>query len=77
MRQRKLLVRIRNHVKFIEFKDVFNLKEILELPMTPPVWKRAGVPKYLTDSEIDNFFRHMINQIQPDASDFHHLHYLL
>ncbi|WP_171046263.1 tyrosine-type recombinase/integrase [Lentibacillus cibarius] len=54
--KKTMIVRIRSYAKFLEFRDGFNLEEILNLPMTPPVWKQARISKHLTDSEIDTLF---------------------
>lgn len=52
--KKTMIGRIRSYVRFLEFKDGLNFDEILKLPLTSPVWKRASVSKYLTDSEIDD-----------------------
>ncbi len=54
--KKTIITRIRSYVRFLQFKDGLKLEEILQLPMTPPVWKRAGIPKYLTESEINDLF---------------------
>lgn len=54
--KKTIIVRIRSYLRFLEFTDGFQSEEILKLPMTSPVWKRAGIPKYLTDTEIDHLF---------------------
>lgn len=52
--KKTLIGRLRSYVKFLEFMDGLNFEEILKLPLTSPVWKRASVSKYLTNSEIDD-----------------------
>lgn len=54
--KKSMITRIRSYIRFLEFKDGFKSEEILKLPMSSPVWKRANVSKYLTDSEIDALF---------------------
>lgn len=54
--KKTIIVRIRSYLRFLEFTDGFQSEEILKLPMTSPVWKRAGIPKHLTDTEINNLF---------------------
>ena len=54
--KKTIIVRIRSYIRFLEFADGFQSEEILKLPMTSPVWKRAGIPKYLTYSESDRLF---------------------
>lgn len=54
--KKTIVGRIRNYVKFLDFTYGYQLEEILKLPMTPPVWKKASVPNYLTDSELNKFF---------------------
>ncbi|WP_459930617.1 tyrosine-type recombinase/integrase [Desulfosporosinus burensis] len=53
--RKTILVRIRNYLRFLEFEDGFNADEILKLPMTPPVWKRMQVPKYLSAEDKETF----------------------
>ena len=50
--KKTIIVRIRSYIKFLQFADGYNAEEIIKLPMTSAVWKKAGVPKYLTESEI-------------------------
>lgn len=54
--KKTMITRIKSYVRFLEFSDGFKSEEILKLPMTSPVWKRTGVAKYLTDSELDRLF---------------------
>lgn len=54
--KKTLIVRIRSYVRFLAFTDGFQTEEILKLPMTSPVWKRAELAKYLTDEELDRLF---------------------
>lgn len=54
--KKSMIVRIRSYIKFLQATDGFQSEEILKLPMTSPVWKRASIPKYLTSSEIDRLF---------------------
>ena len=54
--KKTIICRIRNYIRFLEFADGFQSDEILKLPMTSPVWRRAGIPKYLTYSELDRLF---------------------
>lgn len=54
--KKTLIVRIRSYFRFLAFKDGFQSEEILKLPMTTPVWKRAGLAKYLTDAELERLF---------------------
>jgi site-specific recombinase XerD len=54
--KKTLIVRIRSYVRFLAFTDGFQSGEILKLPMTTPVWKRAELAKYLTDEELDRLF---------------------
>jgi len=54
--KKTIITRIRSYIKFLQFSDGLKLEEILQLPMTSPVWKRSSIPKYLTESEIDNLF---------------------
>lgn len=51
--KKTIIVRIRSYLKFLEYNDNLNFDEILKLPMTPPVWKKADIPKYLTEIEMD------------------------
>jgi len=51
--KKTIIVRIRSYLKFLEYSDNLNFDEILKLPMTPPVWKKADIPKYLTETEMD------------------------
>lgn len=50
--KKTIICRIRSYIRFLEFADGFNSDEILKLPMTSPVWNKAGIPKYLKHSEI-------------------------
>lgn len=50
--KKTIIVRIRSYLKFLEYSDNLNFDEILKLPMTPPVWKKASIPKYLTETEM-------------------------
>lgn len=52
--KKTLISRIRSYVRFLEFKDGLDFDKLLKLPLTSPVWKRASVSKYLTDSEMDD-----------------------
>ena len=54
--KKTILVRIRSYVRFIQFTDGIELKEISHLPLIPPVWKRASMPKYLNPAELKQFF---------------------
>lgn len=54
--KKSMIVRLRSYIKFLQFTDGFQSEEILKLPMTSPVWKRASLPKCLTSSEIDSLF---------------------
>lgn len=54
--KKTIIVRIRSYIRFLEFSYGFKSEEILKLPMTPPVWKRSGLPKYLTNLELDRLF---------------------
>jgi len=54
--KKTMIVRIRSYVRFLEFTDGFQSEEILKLPMTSPVWKRAGLAQYLTEAELDRLF---------------------
>lgn len=54
--KKTIIVRIRSYVRFLEFADGFPSEEILKLPMTSPVWKRAGLAKHLTDTEVYRLF---------------------
>lgn len=54
--KKSMISRIRSYIRFLEFKDGFKSEEILKLPMSSPVWKRASISKYLTDSETDALF---------------------
>ncbi len=51
-----MIARIRSYVRFLEFTDGLKFEVILKLPMNPPVWKKAGISKYLTDLETDALF---------------------
>lgn len=51
--KKTMISRIRSYFRFLEFKDGLNFGEILNLPLTSPVWKRTSVSKYLTNLEID------------------------
>lgn len=62
--KKSMISRIRSYIRFLEFKDGFKSEEILKLPMSSPVWKRASVSKYLTDSETDALFS-SYNQSNP------------
>lgn len=62
--KKTIIVRIRSYLKFLEFNDGVKFDEILKLPMTSPVWKQAGVSKYLTDSET-NALLSSYNQSNP------------
>lgn len=52
--KKTMIGRIRSYVRFLEFKDGLNFERILKIPLTSPVWKRASVSKYLTETEIDD-----------------------
>lgn len=54
--KKSIIVRIRSYIRFLEFTYGFQADEILKLPMTSPVWKRSGVPKYLTCEELTRLF---------------------
>lgn len=54
--KKTIVARIRCYVRFLEFTDGFHSEEILKLPMTTPVWQRAGLPKYLSNSELECLF---------------------
>ena len=54
--KKTIIARIRSYIRFLEFSDGFKSEQILKLPMTSPVWKRAGLPKYLTDLELGRLF---------------------
>lgn len=54
--KKTIITRIRNYIKFLQFSDGLEIENILQLPMSPPVWKRSSIPKYLTELEIDNLF---------------------
>ncbi|WP_341533982.1 tyrosine-type recombinase/integrase [Sporosalibacterium faouarense] len=54
--KKTIIVRIRSYIRFLEFSDGFKSEAILKLPMTSPVWKRASLPKYLSDTELDRLF---------------------
>jgi site-specific recombinase XerD len=54
--KKTLIVRIRSYIRFLAFTDGFQSEEILKLPMTSPVWKRAGLANYLSDEELDSLF---------------------
>lgn len=54
--KKSIIVRIRSYIRFLEFADGFQSDEILKLPMTSPVWKRSGIPKYLTCEELTRLF---------------------
>lgn len=54
--KKSIIVRIRSYIRFLEFTDGFQSEEILKLPMTSPVWKRSGIPKYLTGEELTRLF---------------------
>lgn len=62
--RKTIISRIRNYIRFLEFADGFQSDEILKLPMTSPVWRRAGIPKYLTNLELDRLFS-AYNQANP------------
>ncbi|WP_058305991.1 tyrosine-type recombinase/integrase [Gracilibacillus massiliensis] len=51
--RKTIIVRIRSYVRFLEFNDGVKFDKILKLPMTSPVWKQAGISKYLTDLETN------------------------
>lgn len=54
--KKTMITRIRSYIRFLEFTDGLKFEDILKLPMTPPVCKKAGISKYLTDSETDALF---------------------
>lgn len=54
--RKTMVTRIRTYLKFLEFDDDFHSDEILKLPMTAPVWKQAGLPKYLSEDDLDKLF---------------------
>ena len=50
--KKTIVTRIRSYVRFLGFTDGFHSEEILKLPMTSPVWKRAGLSKTLNQYRI-------------------------
>ncbi len=54
--KRTMLTRIRSYLRFLEFEYGFHMDQVLRLPMTAPVWKQAGLPKYLSEDELDQLF---------------------
>ncbi len=54
--KKTMIGRIRSYVRFLQFRDGFQSEEVMKLPMTTPVWKRAGLAKYLTATELDRLF---------------------
>ena len=61
-----MLTRIRSYLRFLEFEDGFYMDEILRLPLTSPVWKQAGLPKYLSEDELDQLFA-AYNRTKPNG----------
>lgn len=68
--KKSMITRIRSYIRFLEFKDGFKSEEILKLPMSSPVWKRANVSKCLTDSEIEALFSSYNQSNQTGIRDY-------
>jgi site-specific recombinase XerD len=64
--KRTMLTRIRSYLRFLEFEYGFNMDQVLRLPMTAPVWKQAGLPKYLSEDELDQLFA-IYNPTKPNG----------
>lgn len=54
--KKTMIVRVRSYVRFLAFTDGIRSEDILSLPLTSPVWKRAGVTSYLSDMELERLF---------------------
>lgn len=54
--KKSMIGRIRSYIKFLGFYDDIVADDILKLPMTSPVWKYSGNPRYLTDYELEKLF---------------------
>lgn len=54
--KKSMIERIRSYIKFLSFYDDIVADNILKLPMTSPVWKYSGNPRYLTNSELEKLF---------------------
>lgn len=54
--KKSMIGRIRSYIKFLSFYDDIEADDILKLPMTSPVWKYSGNPRYLTNSELEKLF---------------------
>lgn len=54
--KRTMLTRIRSYLRFLEFEYDIRMDQILRLPMIAPVCKQAGLPKYLSENELNQLF---------------------
>lgn len=64
--KKTILTRIRSYLRFLEFEDGSHSDELLRLPLTSPVWKQAGLPKYLTENELSRLFA-TYNRTKPNG----------
>ena len=54
--KKSMIGRIRSYIKFLSFYYDIVADDILKLPMTSPIWKYSGNPRYLTDTELEKLF---------------------
>lgn len=54
--KKSMLTRIRSYLRFLAFTDGFECEEVLKLPMTSPVRKRASLAKYLSEEDVTRLF---------------------
>jgi hypothetical protein len=54
--QKSMIVRIRSYARFLAFTDEISTEDILSLPLTSPVRKRATIASYLSDVEVERLF---------------------